>query len=297
MHRSWIGLESPDGVNWEGYNGFGTLRECFVADDYDNLVAAQRGLRLADHYCIGMGRVGDLYVGVESMFLIGDPLKQEFGQNPNGLAYVRLAYSHNGFNWRHPTGRPPWIELSPPGALDSGFIVTSNTFVNHGDKTLLYYTGCRYDHGWCINPDFSLTKSIDLADQRDSARICLARIKRDRFACLSAPYRGRFEVINLTKMEATSGRRDLEAGPRGGDELFINADCPTGAVRVELAPYPEAAALPGFGFDDCVPFSGDSVQAPVRFKKTAVSQIPPDMGLTVRFEISRGDIYGYDWGG
>jgi len=295
MHRSWIGLESPDGVHWEGYNGFGTLRECFVADDYDTLIAAQRGLRLADHYCIGAGRVGDLYIGIESMFLIGDPLKQEFGQNPNGLAYVRLAYSHNGFNWRHPQGRPAWIELGPPGSVDAGFIVTSNTFLEHGDETLLYYTGLKYDHGWCIHADFSLDRSISLAEQRDMARIQLARIKRDRFASMAATYRGRFEVINLTKMEATSGRRDLEAGPRGGDALCINACCPAGAVRVELSAYPQAEPLPGFSFDDCLPFSGDSVCAPVRFKKARVAQIPPDLGLTIRFEVTRGEIFGYEW--
>jgi len=296
MHRSWIGLESPDGVHWEGYNGFGTMRECFVADDYDNLIAAQRGLRLADHYCIGAGRVGDLYVGIESMFLVGDPLVPRFAQNPNGLAYVRLAYSHNGFNWRHPTGRPPWIELGAPGSVDAGFMVTSNTFVEHGEHTLLYYTVCKYDHGWSINTDFSLDRSIPLAEQRDTARIGLARIKRDRFASLGAAHRTRFEVINLTKMEATCGRRDLVAGPRGGNELFINACCPNGDVRVELAAYLQEKPLPGFSFDDCVPFSGDGVKSPVRFRKASVAQIPPDTGLTVRFEVTRGEIFGYEWG-
>jgi len=62
-----------------------------------------------------------------------------------------------------------------------------------------------------------------------------------------------------------------------------------------LSAYPQAEPLPGFSFDDCLPFSGDSVCAPVRFKKARVAQIPPDLGLTIRFEVTRGEIFGYEW--
>lgn len=295
MRRSWLGLESTDGIHWEGYNGIATHRECFVADDYDDLIAAKAGLRIADHYGIAMHRVGDLYIAVEGMFLIGDPLKPKFGQNPNGLGYMRLAYSHNGFNWRHPKGRPPFLELGAPGSPDAGFMVPACGFTEHGDDLLLYYTACRYQHGWFINPDFSIRKDIPLSEHRKQTSISLARIKRDRFASLSAPYKAVFDVENTTKMELTSGRRHLDAGPRGGDELFVNARCPEGSIRVALSEHGKTEPLPGFSLDDCIPFTGDSVRAPIRFRKRSVAQIQAAMGLCLRFEVTRGEIFGYEW--
>lgn len=294
--RAFIGLESADGIHWEGYNGIATNRECFVADDYDDLIAARYGLRVADHYGVAVGRVGDLYVAIETLFLMGDPLVKYFGQSPNGLAYLRLAYSHNAMNWRHPKGRPAWLELGAPGEFDAGFMVTASTFLEHGDETRLYGYGARYQHGWYINPDFTIRKDIPHAEQRDQGRIFLARIKKDRFASLSAPHRSVFDVENSTCMERTSGRRHLDAGPRGGDELFVNARCSEGSVRVALLAHGTAKPLPGFSLDECVPFSGDSVRAPIRFRRKSVAQIPHSLGLILRFELSRGEIFGYEWG-
>ncbi len=54
--------------------------------------------------------------------------------------------------------------------------------------------------------------------------------------------------------------------------------------------------LPGFSLDDCIPFTGDSVRAPIRFRGKTVAQIPRMMGLKMRFEVSRGEIFGYEWG-
>ncbi|MBI4025794.1 MAG: hypothetical protein HY360_12490 [Verrucomicrobia bacterium] len=294
--RAFIGLESADGRHWEGYEGLATWRRCFTADDYDDLIAQRHGLRIADHYTVAVHRVGDLYVAVEAMFLIGDPIQKYFGQNPNGLGYLRLAFSENAMNWRHPKGRPPWLELGAPGEWDAGFVCTSNTFVEHDNHSLLYYIGCRYEHGWCINPDFRLNPNISLSEQRNTNRIMLAKIKRDRFASLTAPYKSTFDVENTTRMELTSGRRHLDAGPRGDDALFVNARCPEGAIRVALFEQGKSEPLSGFSLDDCVPFTGDSVRAPIRFRKASIARIPANMGLFLRFEITRGEIFGYEWG-
>ena len=279
--RSFIGMESTDGVHWEGYQGFGAWRECFVADDFDDLLSQQAGLRIMDYYGVGVYRAGDLYIAVESVFNIGSPLRFVFAQNPNGLALCRLAYSHNGMNWRHPKGRPAWLEQSEPGHFDSGFLVTANTFVEHGDDLLLYYGGSNYDHGWCINTDFSLRTDVPLSAQRDSARIGLARIKRDRFASLYATYQGQFSV---------------DAGRRQGDAIFVNASCPKGSLRVAIAELGKTDPIPGFTFDDCLPYSGDAVRAPMRFKNARVSDILTDIKLTVHFDLRVGEVFGYEWG-
>lgn len=280
--RSFIGMESADGIHWEGYQGFGSWRECFVADDFDDLKAQQAGLRIMDYYGIAAYRAGDLYVAVESIFNIGSPLRFAFAQNPNGLAACRLAFSHDGLHWRHPKGRPHWLEQGAPGDFDAGFLVTASTFTAHGDDLLLYYGGSRYDHGWCINPDFSLCTDVPLEAQRDSARIGLARITRDRFASLGATYQGRFAV---------------DAGPRQGDALFVNARCPRGSLRVAISALGKKNPLPGCSFDDCLPFTGDAVRAPMRFKGAGPARIPVDLRLMLHFDLQTGDVYGYEWGG
>jgi hypothetical protein len=93
MRRSFIGLESRDGIHWEGYDGIHRWRESFVADDYDDLLAQQAGYRIADHYNIAVYPVDDqFYVGVETLIYMGSPLRFTFGQNHAGVATSRLGF-------------------------------------------------------------------------------------------------------------------------------------------------------------------------------------------------------------
>jgi hypothetical protein len=286
--RGFIGLESRDGIHWEGYDGIRKWRECFFADDFDDFIASQRGYLVSDYYGVSIYRAGEILVSVEDLFTIGSPLRQMFGQNPSGFSHLRLGFSHDGMHWRHPKGRPAWLELGEPGEFDAGFFEISSTLVEHGDDLLLYYDGMPYIHDAFINPDFSMRKDLPLAEQRGFQRIGLAKMRKDRFASLAATYRASF---------------DVDAGPRKGEDLFINASSPRGAVRVAIAeqsdPYHGALRksdfLPGFSFDDCVPFTGDSTSAPVRFKNASVADIPRDKHLCLRFEMHKGEVFAYEW--
>jgi hypothetical protein len=286
--RIAIGLESRDGKHWEGYGGVRRWRETFSADDFDDLLAQQRGFLHAETYGAGMYRAGETLVSVESIFNVGPPLREMFAQNPAGLCHVRLGFSHDGFKWRYPKGRPTFMELGAPGELDAGFVVPSSTLVEHNDELLFYYGGSRYDHDWSINPDFTTNATIPLSEHRDQCRVMLAKIKRDRFASLSAVWQGRF---------------DVDADRRFGDDLFVNVQAQNGQVRVALAekdgPYHGALRkhehLPGFAFEDCVPITGDHVRAPVRFRNAALERIPRDLPLTVRFELNRAEVFAYEW--
>lgn len=286
--RIAIGLESRDGKHWEGYDGIRQWRETFIADDYDDMIAQQRGFLIAETYGVGMYRVGETLVSIESILNAGQPLREIFGQNPAGLCHVRLGFSHDGFKWRYPKGRPSFMELGEPGQLDAGFIVPACTLTEHNDDLLFYYGGSRYDHDWSINPDFSTNESIPLSEHRDQCRVMMAKTKRDRFASLAAVWKGSF---------------DVDADHRGGEELFVNVQAKTGQVCVALAEKADNYHgslrkhdhLPGFSFDDCVPITGDHVRTPVRFKKARITDIPVDKPLTIRFELFRSEIFSYEW--
>jgi hypothetical protein len=175
-----------------------------------------------------------------------------------------------------------WMRCGNPGQFDAGFLGSANTFVGHDDDLLLYYGGSRYDHGWCINEDFTMRTDVPLEAQRDSARIGLVKIRKDRFASLAATYRGRF---------------DVDAGKRAGAGLFVNALCGAGgSVRVAVAERGKPEPLVGFSFDDCVPIQGDSVRAPVRFRDARLAEVEPKLRLTLQFELNRAEIFGYEWG-
>jgi hypothetical protein len=287
--RAWIGLESRDGKHWEGYEGIRKWRETFACDDYDDLRAQQHGFLHAETYNVGVYRAGEILVSVETIFDVSAPLSEMFASNPSGLSHTRLGFSHDGYKWRYPKGRPVWLERGEPGDLDAGWIMPSSTLVEHGDDLLFYYGGSRFDHDWHMNPDFSLRTDITLAEHKDTIRVMMAKIKRDRFASLAAVWKGRF---------------DVDAGHRMGDELFVNVQARHGQVRVALAEkwgpgYGEIRKhenLPGFSFDDCLPITGDSISAPVRFKSAKLTDIPMDKPLTVRFELSSAEIFAYEWG-
>lgn len=286
--RAALVIESRDGVHWTGYNGTRQWQETYVSDDYDDLLAQQRGFRISELYGYTLYQVDTLYLAVQSVLSVGMPLHTCMRQNPNGVFHLRMAFSHDATHWRFPRGRPSLLEVGRPGEFDAGIMVCESTIVEHGEDQFLYYSGDPYPHGWCITPDFKIRQDIPIEEQRGTQSLGLARFRRDRFGSLAYTYRGRF---------------DAEIGPRQGTQLTINARCPRGTVRVALAeqrsPYHleprKSDNLPGFGFEDCIPFTGDAVRAPVQFRNAHVAQIPPNIPLVLRVEIYAGEIFGYEW--
>jgi len=288
--RSMIVLESEDAIHWQGYYGYRQWHETFVADDFDDLLAQQRGYRLSEYYSHTLHQIGPLYVAVQTLFTVGLPLRQLMGKNPNGHSHLRLAFSHDGITWRHPRGRPAFVEIEDPGAFGSGFITSGSNILERGDDMWLFCGAADRDHGWGIRPDFSLDPDIKPVDQERRVRMIVAKFKRDRFASLGANQTSRF---------------DVEIGPRQTNGLTVNVLTrgTGGVVRVAIAeqrsPYHletrKSESLPGFSFDDCVPITGDSVHAAVRFRKAQISDIPTDKSLILRFEVTNGEVFGYEW--
>ncbi|MCX7706081.1 MAG: hypothetical protein N2115_07505, partial [bacterium] len=194
VRRTWIGLESKDGENWEGYEGIRKWRECFFCDDFDDIIARMNGFINSEVYCVCVYRVGEILVSIETIFDVGLPLYQKFAANANGLCHTRIGFSYDGFRWRYPPGRPLFLERGDTGESDAGWIMPSTTLVEHDGYLLFYYGGSKFDHGWCINPDFTLRKDILLSEHRGTIRIMMARIKKDRFGGLAAISKGRVDV-------------------------------------------------------------------------------------------------------
>lgn len=288
--RSFIGLESKDCENWVGYNGPFNWNECFVADDYDDMIARQRGFLITDFYGVTVHRVGNLYIAVQNVFCIGLPLRNCFAQNPSGFSYFRLAYSHNGFHWRYLAGRKPFLELGEPGEFDSGFMCPGGNLLEKQDDIFLYYSGTPFMHGWCIDENFRFRKDIPLGEQEDEYFIGLAKIKRDRYASLYASHRARFSID-----PQVSGMSPLFVNPEKST-FYVNVNCPYGYLKAAIIDSQTHKPLSGFNFDDCVPITGDHLRAQVAYRNKKISDIPPDKGIYLAFELYRGEIFSYEWG-
>lgn len=288
--RSFIGLESKDAENWTGYEKALSWNECFVPDDYDDFIARQRGFLISDFYGITIGKTGNLYIAVQNVFCIGLPLRNSFGQNPCGFSHLRLAYSHNAFNWRYPAGRPAFLEVGGPGEFDSGFVCPGLNLLEKDDDIFLYYSGTPFMHGWCIDVNFRMRQDIPLQQQDNSYFIGLAKIKKDRYASLYATHRGRFSM----NPDAT-GVEPLYVNPEN-PALYLNINCPDGYVKTAIIDSITHKAISGFDFDDCIPVTGDCVKAPVLFKNKKISDIGPDRPVYLSFELYRGEIFSFYWG-
>lgn len=287
--RSMLAIESADGLHWEGYHGYRQWREAFVCDDYDDQIAASHGFLIGEYYGHAIHQIDTLYLVVQEFYMVDQPLVPRAAQNPRGMSQLRLAFSHDGFAWRHPRGRPAFIEPAAPGEYPTGFLTCAGNLLEVGDETLLYLNGLKVDHGYGITDDFHLDPTITPAMQNDLTRVHLARMKRDRFASLASTYRSSF---------------DAEIGPRQGTELTVNVVTRgRGTVRVALAEQIDGLhvnprrgdSLPGFSFDDCLPIQGDAVGATVRFTGKSVAEIPAELPLILRVELDGAEIFGYAW--
>jgi hypothetical protein len=289
--RSMIVLESKDAIHWEGYHGTHQWHEAFVTDDYDDLIAMQRGGRLAEFYCHTLHQVGTLYLAAQTLFIAGLPLRQGAGQNAFACqSHIRMAFSHDGIVWRHPRGRPVFIEAAQPGEFGAGHMITGSNILEHGDDMWLFCRGEQNNHGYGISSNFSIDPDIPWDAHERTVRVFVAKFKRDRFASLAANQTSRF---------------DVEVGPCQGNTLTINAlTRHGGAIRVAIAEQSrpvhldprKSDSLPGFSFDDCEPIRGDHVRATVRFRAVKVTDLPSDKFLVLRFEITAGEVFGYEWG-
>jgi hypothetical protein len=77
-----------------------------------------------------------------------------------------------------------------------------------------------------------------------------------------------------------------------GRSLHLNIAAPQGEVRAEILDAEGKRVLSGFSRGECVPFTGDSLNAELKWKKTLVSSLA---GKTVRlrFLLQNSSLYAF----
>jgi hypothetical protein len=209
-------------------------------------------------YCMdGAIARGDLLIGL--LKVLRDDLPAEPGGPRAGLGYTVLAWSRDGEHWER--DREPFMDRNPePGTWDRAMTWGDEQLIV-GDETFIYYGGYARGH------------KIERFTER---QIGLARMPRDRYVSRDARReRGYLRTPLLTL---------------GASGMTLNAKA-DGEVRVRLLDA-SGRPLPGFGWDDCRPIRGDSVEHRVLWEKTLTSlgRIP----LQIEFALRDASLYGFD---
>jgi hypothetical protein len=196
-----------------------------------------------------------MYLGFLWMFPITN------GKN-DGPIFVELVTSHDGVHWeRQEKPRPPMLPLGPDGAWDDGMLFTPNHPLVEGGRIKLFYGGFDVTHG----------------SGGGSAAIGLATLRKDGFASLDA---GEDEGIVTTKPLQGA------AGP-----LRINFRAPGGSLMAEVLDS-NGNIMDGYGRNDCIPLTGDDVDAKVSWKSTDV--LPETAAsLRIRFILRDASLYSF----
>ena len=168
----------------------------------------------------------------------------------NDSVDIRLGVSRDGraYQW---ASLEPIIKLGAPGEWDCGSIYADPQLVHLPDGRLaLPYGGFNTTHNevWFQNfyGDYDVKGAFAWATWKDARLAGIEAVETGQFAMASTTFNGKEIQINARTSRA-------------------------GMVEVELRQ--NGQPVKGFSFDDCLPFSGDEVWAPCRWKDADVAEI------------------------
>ncbi len=191
---------------------------------------------------------------------------------------LTFAYSRDGFHWHRPD-RTMAINSEQRAVWDRGYVQSlGNICVVRGDKLWFYYIGFAGDESLKMGDPKLNIKSSMHSGLYGNAATGVAFLRRDGFASLNAG--------------ATPGTVTTRPVTFSGRHLFVNVDAPAGALTAEAVDMYGKPVAP-FTFENCVPVSGDSTLAQLRWK--GGDDLTPLAGRAVRFrfKLTNGKLYAF----
>lgn len=195
-----------------------------------------------------------------------------------GKVDAALVYSYNGLAWSRASDQP-MVERPLPPEFGSSTVYFSNMNPSvDGREWILTGGGTRSDHGCGFTPAYPHWERPELCKQEGNAKILFYRIRKHGFAGMEAyGYRARLRF-----------RRMQLIGP----QLSFNISAPTGYVKFQLLGE-DQQPIPGFGFDDCVPFTGDEVVVAPQWKEGRVESLK-GRKLFIELELQTAILYSME---
>lgn len=179
-------------------------------------------------YGMPCGRVGGYYVGFFCLYETADEDWGLANKFRHGHMEPQLTYSFDGVHFQRCL-RTSFIPRGYPG--DEGYgMVIPYSIIERGDEFVIAAALYRREHGY---------------DHSGATRLNFYTVKRDR----------------LVGLEAGSGWAYVRTRPflLEAGEPHINLEVPDGEAYARLIDASTQTPIEGFDFDDCAPFTGDTL--------------------------------------
>lgn len=181
-----------------------------------------------------------------------------------GPLEMQLTFSRDLLNWRRVGDRTPLLPRGPKGTWDQSHVsLFTNPPHPEGQMLRFWYGGKDTEH-W----------------QSGNAALGTATMRRDGFACYEAG--DEWGVVTTVEMNMSWATKP-----------FVNIEAPRGEMRVEMLDASSLKPLEGTSRDDCLPITGDSVQAPVVYGPRRGTFIRHTGRIRFRFHLRRAKLYAF----
>ena len=256
-----------------------------VPDDFDDIAARAHGYQSADYYGMAMQPVGQGTAGFIWQFRHQLPYTGAAHGSLFGTTDMSLAFQESeGSRWLHAPGRPDFLSHDATWWTHGG-IYSASSPVEVGDEHWLFICGARHSHGWTTDANWKdIPDLVQKCSDEGMMRVGVARWPKHRlFGFTSDPQGG----LWLDFGEITEPC-----------ELVLNyATFPDGDIRVKLSSLVMLYAedeIPGRGYDECMPLTGNQLAQTVAWKDGAVIHPVPGRRLTAYIEMNRATLYAYE---
>ena len=194
------------------------------------------------------------------------------------LMDLELGYSRDGFHFSRPDRTPFLASSRRTGDWNRAYLhAAGGLCVVVGDELRFYFAGFSGESP-TLGPGQAGEHGINKYRMYAGASTGLATLRRDGFAAMAADD----EPGSLTT-------RPLSFS---GANLFVNAACADGELRVEVLDA-RGEVVPGYSAADCVPLAGDSTRHRMTWRGDV--SLAPLAGRPVRFRflLRRGALYAF----
>jgi hypothetical protein len=178
------------------------------------------------------------------------------------ITELNFAYSRDGFHWARPDRTIAIKAAREAGAWDRGYVQSlGNICVLRGDKIWFYYTGYSGDESRAGKDGHYVNGAMGVAT-----------LRRDGFASMNA----RSDGTLITRPLSFSGKH-----------LFVNADVPDGALRVDVLDEN------GNVVAKSVAFEGDSTLHMMTWNELDDLSAFAGQPVRFRFDLEKGALYSF----
>lgn len=198
------------------------------------------------------------------------------------LTELQVAFSRDGFHWDR-SARAPFIGATMQrGSWERAYVTSAGgVCLVVGDKLHFYYTAFEGDESRTsemIDPATGKKIYESWTGMYSKGSTGLATLRRDGFA----------------SMDAAQGEGTLTTRPLRfqGKHLFVNVDCPRGAIRVEVLDENEKVIAP-FSLDRSEPVSVDSTIQSMRWRGSDDLSALAGRVVRLRFTLGNGRLFSF----